>query len=372
MLQRDPNLRLSAQECLDHIILKTLQSDSIGMAEEHLKKTIQQSSASSSNSKVNEQEEQIPAHIDTEYMSGLAPGSFFDSSDSFDSLVSQYSPGVEEAVAWRDQGLNGSRTAMPPWWPQRSRSENPQPIPYGLVWAGIGGNGPENEQEVEVEEPTAKQHQRSEAGAIASSKGKGPENQHEVEVEEPTAKQHQRSEAGAIASSKGKGPENQHEVEVEEPTAKQHQRSEAGAIASSKGKGPENQHEVEVEEPTAKQHQRSEAGAIASSKGKGPENQHEVEVEEPTAKQYQMPKAVAIARPRRNLQPNKLPAFSPSGLSVAGPHRTPSQNKRNGSLISKRSTSSSVARHRRGSSTSESVTGTAAAHALMELKKYTR
>ena len=273
MLQRDPNQRLSAQECLDHFILRTLRSDSIAMAEEHMRKTVQQSSASSSNSKVNEQQEQIHTHIDTEYVSSLAPEPFFDSSDSFDSGVSQHSPGVEEAVAWRDQGVNGSRTALPP---QRSRSSNPQPIPYGLVWVGNSGNGPENKKEVEVEEPTVKQYQRSKADAIASSDGNGPENQQEVEVEESTAKQHQKS------------------------------------------------------------------------------------------------KASAIAKPRRNLQPDKLSMFSPSGLSVAGPHRTNSQHKRDGSSVSKRPAPSSVARHRRGSSTSESITETAAAHALMELKKRTR
>ena len=253
MLKWHPNERLSAQECLDDPVLKMLQSEAIAVAEEHL----------------------TPVHIDPEHVSSLAPGSF-DSSQSFDSRVSEYSPGVEEAVAWRDQEENGSRTAMPPH--PRSRTNNPQPIPHGLVWVGNSGNGPENQQDVEVEEPTAKLYQKSKTGPIASSKWKVPEIQHEVEVEELTAKTYHKSIAGAIA------------------------------------------------------------------------------------------------RPRRNLQPDKQPAFSPTGLSVAGPHRTPSQLQRNGSLVSKRSTSSSVARHRRGSSTSGSVSETtaAAAHALMDLKKHTR
>lgn len=269
MLQWHPNERLSAQECLDDPTLKLLQSKAIAMAEEQLKKAVQQLSASSSNSKANDQEEQIPTHIDTDYASNLTRDSFFDSSGNFDSGVSQYSPG---AVAWRDQGVSGSRTPVPPHL--RSESEYQQPIPYGLVLVGNSGNGPKSQHEVEVDEPTLKPYQRSKTGPIASCKGKGPKIRHEVEGDEPTAKPSQRSKAGST-------------------------------------------------------------------------------------------------RPRRNLQTDKVRAFSPSGLSVAGPHRTPSQRKRSSSLISKRPASSSAARHRRGSSTSEQATEQAAAHALMGLKKCT-
>ena len=68
------------------------------MPEEHLKKAVQQPNASSFNSKANEQKEQISARIDIEYISNLPSGSFFVSDHNFDNQVSQYSPGVEEAV----------------------------------------------------------------------------------------------------------------------------------------------------------------------------------------------------------------------------------------------------------------------------------
>lgn len=167
MLRRDPNERLSAQECLDHGVMRLLQSGKLPTAEEHLK-TADISSTSFSNSQVNVRRNLMTSHVDIEDLFPTALGSLIDHSDN---SVAEYDPGVEEAVAWNTQDTNKSKTPVPL---HKSQADIPQPVPYGLVLAETNGDGVGNQQEVEVEDAAAKQCQKSRTGAIAGSRGNLP------------------------------------------------------------------------------------------------------------------------------------------------------------------------------------------------------
>ena len=123
MLHLNSEQRRSARECLEHPILWTLQSRMRTWAEAQRKNTGQQSSGI------------LPVST------AAGPFAFGDGAvvpehelpaNKPHVLPAAYDPGVEEAVALKNQGSKGSKTAMP----QASRPNNPQPLPYGLVLAG--------------------------------------------------------------------------------------------------------------------------------------------------------------------------------------------------------------------------------------------
>lgn len=143
MLRRDPKERLSAQECLDHGILRLLQSGKIPIAEEHLE-TVNISSASFSISQVKEEIYQMTTYVDIGSLFPTALGSLIEYTDDLETEY-EYESGVEETVAWNSQETDESGTPVPA---QKSRPDTPQPIPYGLVLAENNEKGPKIQQGV--------------------------------------------------------------------------------------------------------------------------------------------------------------------------------------------------------------------------------
>ncbi|KAF6241784.1 hypothetical protein HO173_000496 [Letharia columbiana] len=155
MLKYDPKKRLSAQECLNAPVFSQIQSG-LGLALERQRKDVgQQCSGVSVDLKVNEEAKRIPTHSDI--------GKASESENEWSSLYSggeaqtepelranpvlkssharapmycnntspaTYDPGVEETVALKGQGSNGSKTAVPP---HTLRPDDPQPLSYGLA-----------------------------------------------------------------------------------------------------------------------------------------------------------------------------------------------------------------------------------------------